>query len=106
MKGITTALVVLALVAAKGAYANNEADGLCTVTQELARSIMIARQLGQPLDKIMKIVEGDEMSQLMVLRAYQRPAFLTEENRRQAAVEFGNEMGVLCYEGMRLRNAG
>lgn len=106
MKGIIiTALVVLALVAAKGAHANSETDKLCSAAQELAQSIMTARQQGRPLAEMMKIAEGNELTQLLVLEAYRRPAYRAEENRRQAAVDFGNETGLLCYESTRHLNS-
>ena len=56
------------------------------------------------LGVIMKNLEGDNLSMLMVTEAYDTPAFHGETYKRQAVGEFSNKYYLTCVKVMQARH--
>lgn len=93
-------LKALAIVAT---LAGPAGAGPCGTIEELARSIMIARQSGASISRMMELAgsrgEGTaaDMMRSIVLDAYDWPRFSGDEYRGIAVDDFGNEIARACY---------
>jgi len=67
----------------------------CAEVENLARAIMENRQSGVPLGKVLDNTEM-ELGKSLALDAYERPHFETQEYKRQAINEFGNDVRLKC----------
>lgn len=89
----TVALVVFATSAM--------ADDVCKKFGDLAESVMEARQKNVPVSEMMKIMNTDpdfsEIGKMIVIEAYNRPAFSTYEYQSRAIASFRNDMELVCY---------
>jgi len=95
---------ILSVVAASAAQPRDD-DGelLCKLTQLLAEMIMEDRQNEKPMTEVLARHENTPNPEArihwrnMVVRAYQRPAYRTPENRRNEAKSFANEETAACF---------
>lgn len=82
------------------AYAAKIEPNSCEQWYEVGHGIMSLRQSGMPITKIMNRIgespEGKNPIAEMVKLAYKSPVFETEEAKEKAAVEFGNQMYLIC----------
>lgn len=92
-----------ALAAAAAQPKDDNGELLCKVTQLVAESIMEDRQNEKPMTEVLARHEKTPNPAArvhwrnMVIRAYQRPAFRTPENRRNEARSFANEETAACF---------
>lgn len=70
----------------------------CTSTSEMAEAVMSARQGGVPMREAMEIMEGREFHERMVMVAYERNRYSTQEYQQEAITEFGNAWFSACMK--------
>lgn len=73
----------------------------CLSYSELAASIMGARQRGVPMSRMMKIADGDKMTEAMLIDAYDRPRMNLEENQLEMTRDFENQIYLACTKNLR-----
>lgn len=87
-------------------------NAACAQVGEVAESIMELRLKNTPMSDLMTradetVGKGTTESALsyaaflkgLVVAAYEKPAYVTEENRVRAVQEFRNEAELACYSG-------
>lgn len=96
-------LILLAALAVAPAFAQTR-DALCEQKAKTARTLMGLRQDGAEVEKLMALVNKredgpskDEM-RAMVLAAYEAQRWSSEEMRRRAVEDFGNEQYMACLK--------
>lgn len=89
------------------------ADVVCDAASAYGRMAMTARQYGKPLPPLLKsIPEGLDMNnkedkaaahimETVLLEAYKRTRFITDENRENAITDFESEVYVECEKDRR-----
>lgn len=96
------ALFALVFVSASASASETENEGICTSVSELAGSIMGARQSGASMSEMYDVANrtGDEamadMQKNMILLAFDKPSYSTQEYRERAKTEFASRMFGLC----------
>lgn len=76
----------------------------CEVIAEKAKSIMEVRQVGAPMQEVMDAVKDSAIKSLyfeLVIQAYERPRYQSDEFRRRAVVDFQNEWYLSCVKAMK-----
>lgn len=81
--------------AAEGANGNT-VGSFCKNVSDLSVEIMKARQDGVLLSDIIEKTKGAYLTKLVAMLAYDRPRFSAKENKRDAAVNFANDMYLAC----------
>jgi len=78
---------------------------MCESFESLAGTIMSNRQMGVELSKMMKVTatlsstpDVEAFVKKLVIEAYQKPAFESEEYQSKAINEFKTEVAVECYK--------
>ncbi len=123
MRSHKTATVLLSLLLATTAYADDEVSeiDLCKDLSIIAREIMTARQMDKPLSETLPMAldrmgdmvekyrgemdsaemkEMEEMFAPLVMAAYEVPSYGMEGLGRSEISEFENTTFAQCYEGM------
>lgn len=85
--------------------APNESSGdsdICPIYEELAEKIMTARQYGMRISDVLSADEKESPEftrafRPMVFKAYESPAYSTDERRQDAIREYGQEVALSCY---------
>lgn len=96
--------LILCVLAATPLHAETvNRQAICTVMGEMSEQIMMARQSGVSLSKIMGIAEKADadlrpLAEEIIEEAYWRPRMNAPENQRREAQNFRNEMEFMCYE--------
>lgn len=70
----------------------------CKAFEELASSIMSARQNNVSITKSLEIVGDNESMKSIVMDAYSQPAMRTPENALRQRAEFANKWAMLCIK--------
>ena len=70
--------------------------GMCETLHSISTSIMTARQNSTAMTEVMKLTNGIEAVEQLVIIAYQQPRYSVEENRQNAISEFANDVYVAC----------
>lgn len=79
----------------------------CEGFGRLAEELMVARQMGVPMSRVMEVAEaawGDEDVNLlrqMVVLAYEVPRYATDEYQRRAIEDYRNEVELACYQAFQ-----
>lgn len=94
------AAIALALTLATSAQADK-----CQDAGDLAESVMTARQNGTPISRLMEIANGQEVIVKMVLMAYGKPRYSTDEFQSRAIEDFRNLWEIGCYQAMTEKGA-
>lgn len=84
--------------------ATASADAMCESLAELAKSVMTERQSGTPMVDIMKRVSNDSTAEIargLIMMAYDRPAFSTEDYKQKEVVRFQDSVYLKCLRGSR-----
>lgn len=106
---LTAAAIGLSLAFSAPAVAQDDLASrveYCTRIGELAEAIMSARQSEVPMSRVMAIFAHERATFASVASgftemAYERPAFLTAENRARAAASFRNDAESMCFDATR-----
>lgn len=69
----------------------------CKIVGDLANSVMDARQAGVAMSDIMALPSNTNLTRKMVIEAYKRPRFSTEEFQKSATADFRAEWEAACY---------
>lgn len=96
--------LILAAAAAMTVTTANAQD--CKMIGDLAEKTMEARQVGVPMSKMMEIAKDDRLLKSIILDAYKKPRFSTEEFQRSATVDFRADWEVACYEVRNKKKGG
>ncbi len=88
--------LILAAAAALTLTAAQAQD--CKMIGDLAEKTMEARQVGVPMSKMMEIAKDDRLLKTIIIDAYKKPRFSTDEFQRSATVDFRADWEVACYE--------
>ena len=80
----------------------------CSVLGDTSAKIMLARQGGMPMSKMMGIANGlsddPETKILMteiIVAAYDVPRYSVEENMTEAVIDFRNDVELECYKAAK-----
>lgn len=99
-----TCFLLAALAFAAPASAEPGSIATCTSLSEAAQTAMMVRQSGLPIHSVMNqlavALDGTDLQLaiLMMVAAYERPLFSSEDYKVQAANEFASDMFRLCRE--------
>ena len=103
MKLILT-LAAAMLISAPAYSEGEEEAATCEQVGELAELIMSLRQKETPMSQMMSAMgaEGDihPFVRAVILDAYDRPAYLSSDAQREAALRFRNDAERICYNRM------
>lgn len=78
----------------------------CKVIGDLAEKTMEARQVGVSVSDMMDIAKDDRLLKSIILDAYKRPRFSTEEVQRRVITDFRADWEVACYEVRSKKKGG
>ena len=102
---IRIALTALALTATPVAALTDDATKACTELGALAHQVMVNRQAGIALSKILSVIqkpEGDtsayEIITHIIVGAYDIPRFSTRTYQIVAAEDYRNEIETACFQ--------
>lgn len=68
----------------------------CTTVANYAKEFMSARQVGVPINELLKVIGNDEAMRSLALEAYDRTRWSTDSQRVQAIMDFKEEIYSLC----------
>lgn len=71
---------------------------LCQPISEFAKAAMEARQAGVPLAQALTVARHNATMQALIISAYRKPRYSTEQYRERAAVDFANETLITCLD--------
>ena len=97
------ALIIGALLTPTALLAADDVtdEDICLQLIQIAEKIMDGRQSGVSMGTMMEAAEKGSFTEEvkgLVLEAYKTPLYTVEKNREREVTEFGNKMGVACYE--------
>lgn len=104
---IKAVLIGACLLCSMPAMANDAKEEMCPSLSSLAETVMTARQKGVPMNKLMGVLSSSQLGQeptlkdvirTMVIEAYNRTKFNSTQYQQEAAVEYGNEWNVACWQ--------
>ena len=76
------------------------AENNCKTVERVAIAAMTSRQYGVPLSKMLEITATAPLARTIVLEAYGKPKFSTEEHKKAFITEFGNVILLTCLKEM------
>ena len=97
---ITTAVLLATTVTAQ---ANKE---VCTAVSETASLIMELRQSNAPLSAILEVVRDVAILEELVMEAYKKPRYSSDEYQNNAIADFGNLAMLTCLQSYKERKSG
>ena len=74
---------------------------LCTAIGDAAENVMTTRQNGVPLSQVLEAATQPDMpsfAPVMVLKAYEKPLYNTEQYRLQAISDYREVWEMACYK--------
>ena len=77
----------------------------CKMLELLARKHMTARQKGVPMVKLYEIAQNSAISKKMVIDAFKRPRYSTEEMQQGEIDDFANTYFAACLQAMDDKDA-
>jgi len=95
MRRLVFVLVVLGL-AIGISYAG---DDKCKSVEDLAEVIMGCRQSGVAMSSAMKVADDEPVTRAMVIDAWQRPMYNTEEYKQRSIQRFKDDWYMQCVTG-------
>lgn len=94
-------LLISAAVAMSLTAQAEEKQDICGMVNELAGSIMSARQRGVDMAQAMKLAgenaEADFIRQI-IIAAYEKPRYSVAENQQAAVTDFKNSVYLICVK--------
>lgn len=107
MKKVTILAIFLILLSVNHAVASGPEDRheRCKILSEIASLIMKGRQEGVPASKIMGNLPEkksfQEISEILVIYAYDYPKYQTAEEKEQIINEFSETIYLECIKGLK-----
>ena len=92
-------IIAAALTLSFTAFAEEPQTDVCDELNNLARSVMNARQSGMEMRQLIEVVRGNEASEVaieIIIRAYEKPRYSVEKNKQNAIKDFQNEIYLQC----------
>ena len=92
-------IIAAALTLSLTAFAEEAELDVCDEINNLAQSIMEARQSGVEMRQLIQIVRNNEIADFaipIIIRAYEKPRFSVEKNKQNAIKDFQNEIYLQC----------
>lgn len=71
---------------------------MCQPIAEFAKELMDARQAGVPLAQALTVAHHNATMQALIISAYRKPRYSTEQYQERAAVDFANDTLVTCLD--------
>ena len=98
-KTMRKTILLLALLGATPAAANQ--SEFCAALGETAEGIMMVRQNGAQMSKVLELIPEDtvitEVVREITLLAFEQPLMHSDDYKLSLAREFGSSVEVLCY---------
>lgn len=88
------------MLASSASYAEGFTAEDCETYEELAKIVMQSRQLNHPMNALTK-GEGKELTKALVIEAYKQPLYSTAKYKRQAVIQFANEVRSACLRTIK-----
>lgn len=100
---VATASLLLLIAAAPTAAQTADIDTVCNLIGKIAAPTMELRQSGKPIGEMMTLAAASAeairpMARMMVVQAYESPAYGTDESKNRAVREFSNSSQLACYK--------
>lgn len=95
--GIVALATVLAFCIAEVLKAEPVSEDPCVAMSEMAGAIMLNRQKGVAMTRMMQIADDDELVRGIVIMAYEEPRYETDRNQANAVLDFRNLIAHACY---------
>lgn len=96
----TASIATLLLVNPAASYAVTTQE-MCESQEQMANTIMQARQTGVPLQRMLDLANGDAVIKAIVRMAFTKPKFTSEKYKGNAADQFANEIYLLCMKNSK-----
>lgn len=74
-----------------------ETEDVCANMGDAAEAIMSLRQNGYPISDLMDKFGDSNLFRAIILSAYEKPRFSTDEYKQESVRDFRNEVETLCY---------
>ena len=91
--------IIAALATAPIAASAQISASQCSNLGEIAENIMILRQNGVPISRLMSELDPEVFGAL-ILFAYEQPRYSSPSFQSRAIEEFRNDMETACYKGL------
>ena len=89
-------LITVGFIALGGSASAATKVDLCNALEEMAMSIMEARQTNIPMSKIYEITKDNPITKSLTIAAYDLPRFSTEEYQQNSINDFGSKAFKSC----------
>lgn len=96
-KILLSAAIILAMVGPASATLPESLHKSCAYVGDTAEALMEARQRGVSITRIMEIVDGSTLHELIALEAWNEPRYSTASYQKRAIDEFRDFWVVYCY---------
>lgn len=70
----------------------------CQQIGEIAQIVMQKRQEGASMSTLINATGGNELVRVMVMEAFKRPDFSSDEYKKREQIKFRNAFESLCYQ--------
>ena len=75
--------------------------GKCANFSGFAEDIMTARQAGVSMAEVIGIVDGNEVVEELVIKAYEKPGYDTESMKQKSVRDYGNFAYLMCAKQLK-----
>lgn len=93
-------LLVIILLNSQAAFSEQKRSllSLCGVISEFAEVTMESRQSGTPMSKLMEAANGEKSMESIIIRAYEKPRFRTNEMKQQTIENYRDAIYLACIK--------
>lgn len=98
MKKLLLAITLLATPAMADEVSQKEIDLLCERMHDTAAAVHEARYNNVPLNSLLEKAEGSETMRQIIIEAYRRPRFSTEQTATRDRREFALDWQLKCLD--------
>ncbi|WP_072432769.1 hypothetical protein [Azotobacter vinelandii] len=95
---LRTIPVAVIFMAASYFVCAEESSDRCEQIGALAEVVMENRQNGISLMNSMKAAKDDRLAKDLIMWAYKKPGYSTDQLKKRAVVDFQNEVYMMCLE--------
>ena len=71
---------------------------ICSGAHDLAKVVMQLRQQNISIVSVLSKIEADEMTKNIIILAYEKPLYSTQEMKDKTVADFANEVFMICYK--------
>jgi hypothetical protein len=96
-------IIAIAALAITSPALAQEDQSRCQVIEDIARTVMRARQSNQSMSRVMQIAReefpgAERLVEAIIMGAYEKPAYSTPENQEREISDYANYWARLCFE--------